>query len=360
MADVNLTHTGAELDDAIAKVLADYADVSGVTAAAADVMTGKIFVDASGEEVAGTNDGSGDTSDATANAGRILAPYTAYVAAGKVTGAMPNNAGDVAAVSYHADGTSIHVVPAEGYTDGTDDAVVITDADFVAENIKSGVNLFGKDGSMAGGAADSIVITAVNASKRITAVDASSFAEIYPYQFNNYASNDGVYIYMASIVLSAELTKIGQYAFENSANLVLTSLPDSITDIGAYAFYNCPKIALVSLPANLTIIKTYSFAYCNLLAITSLPESITEVETLAFYGSPSFRRLWIGINCVTIAGATSSASPWRNNSEELVFYCEAESKPAGWGTYWNYRYFSSVYFTVNWGVSKAEYDALFE
>lgn len=41
-----LSHSGAELDAAITKVETDYADVSGVTATAADVLTGKKFVGA--------------------------------------------------------------------------------------------------------------------------------------------------------------------------------------------------------------------------------------------------------------------------------------------------------------------------
>lgn len=67
----------------------------------------------------------------------------------KLTGTMPNNAGNVAALSYHADGTSIHVVPAEGYTDGINDAVVITAATFLASNIKAGVTIFGVEGTYA-------------------------------------------------------------------------------------------------------------------------------------------------------------------------------------------------------------------
>ena len=65
-----------------------------------------------------------------------------------LTGTMPNNAADVAAVSYHASGTSLHIVPATGYTDGVDDAVVVTDAEFIAENILSGVNIFGVAGTL--------------------------------------------------------------------------------------------------------------------------------------------------------------------------------------------------------------------
>lgn len=61
---------------------------------------------------------------------------------------VPNNAGDVAAVSYHASGTSLHVVPALGYTDGSNDASVITDADHVAANIKAGITDFGVLGTL--------------------------------------------------------------------------------------------------------------------------------------------------------------------------------------------------------------------
>ena len=79
----------------------------------------------------------------------VLAPDkfsgAAYINA---DGTMPNNAGDVAAISSHSGGGgTIHVVPATGYTDGSDDASVITDANFIAGNIKSGVDIFGLTGS---------------------------------------------------------------------------------------------------------------------------------------------------------------------------------------------------------------------
>ena len=65
-----------------------------------------------------------------------------------LVGTMPNNAGDVNAVSSHSGGSgTIHVVPAKGYTDGSDDASVITDADFVVTNIKHNVEIFGLTGS---------------------------------------------------------------------------------------------------------------------------------------------------------------------------------------------------------------------
>lgn len=69
-----------------------------------------------------------------------------------VTTLLNNNAGDVACVSAHMDtGTTLHVIPATGYTDGVDDATTVdlttVDADLVTANIKNGVTILGVAGS---------------------------------------------------------------------------------------------------------------------------------------------------------------------------------------------------------------------
>lgn len=56
---VQLTHTGEQVDQAVAKILANFADVSGVTASAGDVAEGKYFVDSNGVLTAGTYAGAG-------------------------------------------------------------------------------------------------------------------------------------------------------------------------------------------------------------------------------------------------------------------------------------------------------------
>lgn len=53
MSDINLNYSGEQLDEAIGKVLDDYADVSEVDAGAEDVLSGKKFVNSSGEIVEG-------------------------------------------------------------------------------------------------------------------------------------------------------------------------------------------------------------------------------------------------------------------------------------------------------------------
>jgi hypothetical protein len=134
---------------------------------------------------------------------------------------------------------------------------------------------------------NSIVITAIDDFKRITAVDASSFNEIFPWQFWNYNGANGTYVYLTSIILSDNLTAIGTYAFRFCFKLVLTSLPDGVTSIGSYAFHGCANILLTSLPSSLISIGQNAFNVCTGLS-----------------------KIWIPISCITITAANEAASPF--------------------------------------------------
>ncbi len=84
-----------------------------------------------------------DTSDATAGTGDVLAPKTFY-ANGKKTGTMPDRG------TYNiTPSASNRTIPA-GKHSGS--GVVYGDANLIAGNIKSGVNIFGITGNFAGGA----------------------------------------------------------------------------------------------------------------------------------------------------------------------------------------------------------------
>jgi len=113
-----------------------------------DVLDGKFFYkDDAKDKLEGTLALTGDAGVANVLSGKLFYKDDAKT---QLEGTMPNNAGDVAAESYHRDSTSLHIVPAEGYTDGIDDATTITDANFIAANIKLGVTIFGLEGTYAG------------------------------------------------------------------------------------------------------------------------------------------------------------------------------------------------------------------
>ena len=83
-----------------------------------------------------------DTSDATAAAAQILAPYTAYGASGKITGTIPTQQGKTI-----TPGTSNQTaISAGNYAAGN--IVVEGDADLIPGNIKSGVSIFDVAGTL--------------------------------------------------------------------------------------------------------------------------------------------------------------------------------------------------------------------
>lgn len=83
-----------------------------------------------------------DTSDATAQASHILSPYTAYGASGKITGTIPSQAGKTI-----TPGTTQQTAISSG-TYASGNILVAGDANLKAENIKSGVSIFGVNGQL--------------------------------------------------------------------------------------------------------------------------------------------------------------------------------------------------------------------
>lgn len=122
-------------------------DLTGDTAVATDVLSGKYFHLKSGERVQGSCTYDADTSDATAAASEILNTKTAYVNGNKITGSMPNNGGNNVTVTAKA-GTTI---PA-GYYDGSGKAVIDSTSatNLVANNVRQGVQILGVTGTMSG------------------------------------------------------------------------------------------------------------------------------------------------------------------------------------------------------------------
>ncbi len=104
------------------------------------------------------------------------------------------------------------------------------------------------------------------------------------------------------------VTYIGDYAFCDSKSLTEIVIPDGVTSIGDGAFSSCENLTRVTFSGNsqLTSIGYEVFWECICLLEIVIPESVTIIGGEAFAYCSS-----------------------------LTIYCEAESKPSGWGDSWN-------------------------
>lgn len=127
---------------------AGYHNGAGKVIGDPDLVSANIKAGANIFGVAGKTEVVDTTTALGATAAQILSGREGFVNGVKVTGTMPNRAGDTAALSSQVVGTTLKLLASAGYRDGVDDYVTITDPNFIAANISNGVSIFGLVGSL--------------------------------------------------------------------------------------------------------------------------------------------------------------------------------------------------------------------
>ena len=147
------------------------------------------------------------------------------------------------------------------------------------------------------------------------------------------------------VYLPDSIISIGDYAFCNCTSLTSITLPDSVTSIGYFAFAYCHSLTSVTLGNNVTLIDDNAFSGCVSLTSIIIPDSVTSIGDYAFSGCVSLTSIIIP-DSVTSIGFIAFAY-----CRSLTIFCEAESRPSGWDTDWNFANIP-VYWAGEW-----EYDA---
>lgn len=123
-------------------------DLTGDSVAADKLVKGVTAHDRNGVPIVGTNTNDVDTGEATATAAEILAGKTAGVNGQIITGTMPNNGGSELNIT---DADTPVTIP-QGYQDGSGKAQIAESerSKIIPENIRQGVTILGKTGTMSG------------------------------------------------------------------------------------------------------------------------------------------------------------------------------------------------------------------
>ena len=201
-----------------------------------------------------------------------------------------------------------------------------------------------------------------------------SVTSIGSYAFRNCTSLTSV-----TFGANSQLTSIGWQVFNHCTSLTSIVIPDSVTTIGHYAFYKCSNLTSISFGKNsqLTIICDYAFYFCRNLTSITIPDSVTSIGYQAFYDCDNLESVTFGENSqltsigaeafhdcssltsitipdsvtsigvgafwdcdnlttITIPDSVKTIGAWAfDDCDSLTIYCEAESKPSGWDSYWN-------------------------
>ncbi len=125
-------------------------------------------------------------------------------------------------------------------------------------------------------------------------------------KIGNYAFLDSAHLSGVSIPEGA--TEIGDYAFMNCRNTELTriDLPESVKSIGANAFQGCGGLTSINIPEGVEVIGPYTFNSCGRLSDVSLPDSLEVIGDFAFLGCDNLNKVTIPRNVTSIGSSAFS------------------------------------------------------
>lgn len=120
---------------------------------------------------------------------------------------------------------------------------------------------------------------------------------------------------LTSVILPEGMLSIGQEAFSSCTNMTDIYIPDSMTSIGLSAFANCPSLKSINLPEGITEIAGQTFFHCSGLESVTIPDSVIAIGFQAFSYCISLKSIELpdGINTIGY-GAFNSCT----GIEELI------------------------------------------
>ena len=103
----------------------------------------------------------------------------------------------------------------------------------------------------------------------------------------------GVAKEIKEIILSSEMTSIGDYAFYGCENVTSITIPEKVLEIGECGFAQCRGLVNLNLGTGVQVIGKGAFQECESLPMISFPASLKEIGEKAFFRCYGFSTLTV-------------------------------------------------------------------
>ena len=123
------------------------------------------------------------------------------------------------------------------------------------------------------------------------------------------------------IIMSDNITTLGDYAFYGMSKLESVDLSDNLTSIGKCAFAFCRTLGSIALPAGITSVGESAFEGCSSLKNVKLPSAITAMGDRAFAFCRSLETILIPCQIAALGAWTFKDCTSLNSVTVLNGYC---------------------------------------
>ena len=104
---------------------------------------------------------------------------------------------------------------------------------------------------------------------------------------------------ITKVTIEDGIKEIGKGCFDSCENIVSVYMPDSVEEMGLFSFFLNSKLKKIKLSQNITCIQTGTFCWCTSLVDIEIPNKVTMIDFLAFGNCTGLKELILP-DCVTI------------------------------------------------------------
>jgi hypothetical protein len=108
---------------------------------------------------------------------------------------------------------------------------------------------------------------------------------------------------LTNVIMTPSITNIGRSAFANCGKLGSVVIPNSLVSIPVAMFDNCSNLTSVLIPQSVRQIRSEAFRRCSRLRGITVPDGVTNIGRSAFFICSSMTNLTLGTNLLFIGGS---------------------------------------------------------